>query len=202
MSNFRKIDNTSFDQKASIRKAALELIDNPIIMETHAGIGDIYRAIYYPYERGIAMEKDGFKCEILAHQRPSWAVYQADSPLALTLGAGGHLGVNFLDVDPYGDSWPTIQAFFSSTRPFPRRMVLAVNDGLRQKIRTGGGWDSKTLQPVVRVMGNDLWHRYLDACRLLLGDAIKSNGYHITKFSGYYTGEGKKLTHFIALLEK
>lgn len=202
MMAFEKQDNASFDHKVSLRQTALEFIELPIIMETHAGIGDIFQVVYHQYKIGVAFDKNPMKCEILARQRPTWAVYQADSQVALSLGAGSHLEVNFLDVDPYGDSWPTIKAFFGSQRTFTDRMVLVVNDGLRKKVQIGGSWNSKTLRPVARVMGNDLWHRYLDACKLLLSNTIKDTGYRMSKFDGYYTGEGKRMTHFMALLER
>lgn len=200
---FEKKDNVTFDQKVSLRKVGLSLLDEPpVIMETHGGIGDIYSAIYHPYEDGVVLEKDSLKCEILSRQRPTWAVYQADSPLALKQGVGSHLKINFLDLDPYGDCWPTMQGFFESKRPFAKRMVVCVNDGLRQKVRTGGAWDSSTLEPVVHLLGNNIWPVYLEACKILLNQAVTTVGYRVRKFEGYYAGVGKKLTHFIAILDR
>ena len=200
---FQQKDNDSIDDKVALRQVALSAVrDKPVIMKTHGGMGAIYDRLYYPYDQGVVFDKDSLKAQMLSQQRPTWCVYQADVEKALSLGAGAHMEINYLDLDPYGDSWPTINAYFGSKRPFAKRMIVVVNDGLRQKIRAGGAWDSKTLEPIVLMWGNQLWDKYLDACKVLLGMAIKDTGYEIKVFEGYYTGNGKKLTHFMAILER
>lgn len=198
-----KLDNSSYRLKVSLRQVALQLVDGiPVIIETHGGMGRIYEAIYNHVEDGVVFESESDKCAYLAEQRPSWAVYQADSSQALLHGAGSHLVCNYLDVDPYGECWPTINGYFSSDREFSKRMVVVVNDGLRHQLQLGIGWRTKSLDGVVGKYGNNLWGIYLDVCRELLDNACSQQGYMIMNFRGYYTGRSSKLTHFVALLEK
>lgn len=199
-----QVDNSTFDQKIMLRQTAVRALNGvtPVVMETHGGIGDVFGTVYRDVVDGVVFEKDSSRTAVLAHQRPSWAVYEADCVPALQLGAGGHLCVNLLDVDPYGDPWPAIQAFMVSRRPFADSMVVVVNDGLRQKVRGGGSWDSGTLAPVVERWGNDLWGRYLEACEWLMGEAAQAAGYRVVFFDGYYTGVEKKMTHYLAVLNR
>jgi hypothetical protein len=204
--NNPQVDNNTFEQKIMLRKTALNQLaawgDTAVVMETHGGIGDVWSALYHDIADGVVMEKKGDRAIHLAHQRPSWAVYECDSVHALTYGAGKHLAVNLLDVDPYGSCWDTVRAFFTSERPFARRMVLVVNDGMRQKVRVGGAFDTEILQPVVQKWGNDLWDIYLDVCRYLVGSFTAVPGYRVTFFDGYYCGVELKMTHFVAVLEQ
>ncbi len=196
-----KQDNITFDQKVMLRQTAVSLIQNPVIMETHGGYGDVYQALYHEIENGVVFEKDANRTTHLAHQRPSWAVYEADCVTTIGLGAGSHLCVNLLDIDPYGDPHPTIKAFFNSQRPFAQKMVMVVNDGLRHVVRGGKAWDVGTLQPVVQQWGNDLWNHYLEACEWLVREAAAVAGYEVTFFEGYYTGIELKMTHYLVKLE-
>lgn len=196
------VDNNTYEQKVSLRVTALrQLRDIPVVMETHGGIGDVWAAVYRHVVDGVVFDKQADRAELLAHQRPTWSVYNADCTPAIRNGAGKHLCVNLLDIDPYGDSWPTIQAYFASKRPFPERMIIVVNDGLRHKVRAGGAWDSGTLEPVVQRWGNDLWDKYLDACAFLLEDAVQAAGYQVAFFDGYHCGVEQKMTHFIGELK-
>jgi hypothetical protein len=50
---------------------------------------------------------------------------------AITGGVASHLaGINLVDVDAYGDSFPAIEAIFSSKLQLANRLVLVVNGGL------------------------------------------------------------------------
>ena len=89
---------------------------------------------YSHLDRGIVFEKNEAKAGLLGRQRPTWAVYEADSEYAISQGVGADLPVNFLDLDPYGQPWGTLEAFFSSDREFPDSIAVVVNDGLRQKL--------------------------------------------------------------------
>ncbi|MFO8154416.1 MAG: hypothetical protein R6U87_00105, partial [Thiohalospira sp.] len=100
-------------------------------METHGGLGQIWSVCYRGLTDGIVIEKDPERARFLARQRPTWAVYQGAAEVVLAGGGGAHLCVTVLDVDPYGDPWPTIGPFFQSDRPFPETLAVAVNDGLR-----------------------------------------------------------------------
>jgi len=195
-------DNSTFQQKAALRRAVLAEIDRPVVMETHGGIGAIYRACYSGVKQGIVFETNERKADILAGQRPSWSVYQSDSTKALAVGAGAHLEVNVLDLDPYGEPWPTIAAFFGTDRPRANRLWVVVNDGLRQKVGMGGAGKVGSLQKMVQRYGNNLHDIYLDICRELLAEHAKAAGYALRRFRGYYTGHAQQMTHYAALLEQ
>lgn len=174
----------------------------PVVMETHGGNGHIWQACYSEVADGVVFEKDERKVGRLARQRPAWAVYQADSVMALGSGAGRHLAVNVLDVDPYGDPWPTIAAFFASERPRPDPLYVVVNDGLRQKIKMGGAWSVGTMQGVVQRYGNDLYDVYLDVCEELMHEQAVKAGYALDRFTGFYCGYMRQMTHYLAVLTR
>jgi hypothetical protein len=193
-------DNSTFREKAALRRRALGWIDDPVVLETHGGAGKLYRAVYAHVAQGAVFEQDERKAEVLAGQRPTWAVYQGDCVAALADGAAGWLPANILDLDPYGEPWPALRAFFQSERPRPGRMVVVVNDGLRQKVRAGGAWSVGSLARVVQRFGNDLHDRYLEACHWLVTEEVRPAGYAVTHFEGYYCGHNQQMTHYLAVL--
>jgi len=194
-------DNSTFKEKLALRRALLKLVEDPIVLEAHGGAGAIWQRLYSGFEAGIVFEKDPRKAEFLARQRPTWSVYEGDCTRGLVDGAGGHLPVNYVDIDPYGDPWPTIAAFFLSERPRTDRVALAVNDGLRQRVRLGLSWKTKTLEGVVQRWGNNqLYVKYLDVCQELMEEAAKPAGYHIERWFGYHTGDKQMMTHYAAVL--
>lgn len=202
MSAFQ-VDNSTYPDKVSLRITALKLLkEPPVVLETHGGSGEIFQAVYQHVPVGTVIEKDRFKVETLAYQRPGWAVYQGSSPDLLRNGAGSHLTHNVLDVDPYGDPWPTIKGFFQSPRPFADEMVVVVNDGLRTKIMMGTAWDAGSLEEMVEKYGNDLYEKYLPLCRELMEKAVNPAGYAVKKWAGYYCGQNDRMTHYACLLTK
>lgn len=195
-------DNSTFAQKAALRRAVLREVVDPVILETHGGAGALYRACYSHIRRGLVFERDEEKANLLAGQRPTWSVYRADVVSALADGAGAHLAINLLDCDPYGEPWPILRAFFGSDRPFAPRLWLVVNDGLRIRLRYGMAWRTESLRAVVAQLGTDLYPIYLDVCQLLVGEIAKAAGYTLRRFRGYYAGHNDGLTHYAALLER
>jgi len=197
-----KKDNSTFNQKVILRKRALLRLGilRPIVMETHGGEGRIWETCYAHLHRGVVFEKDSDRADLLARQRPTWAVYEADSELALADGVGAHVTVDLLDVDPYGSSWETIEAFFISERPFAPKMVVAVNDGLRESLEMAQGWKTKSLQPVIDRHGNNLYPIYLEVCRELMEIHTAKAAYQVESFAGYYCGIRGKMCHFLAVL--
>lgn len=195
-----KKDNTTLDLKVRLRLNALQELADPIVMETHAGYGRIWWRCYRHIENGIAFEKDIKKADALARQRPTWAIYQCDCVMALKSGVGGHLPVNFLDLDPYGEPWPAIDAFFGSDRPRPDKLIICVNDGLRQKVRYAS-WSIHSLQAMVRKYGNaSIYDRYMEICRELLEIKAAQAGYRLSRWTGYYCGHNGHMTHYAAVL--
>jgi len=180
----------------------LSRVESPVIMETHGGFGRLYRACYDSIAHGVVFEKKPERAQLLALQRPTWAVYQADCVMAVAGGAGAHLPVNVLDCDPYGDPWPVISVFFDSDRPRPDVVFVVVNDGLRQKVRMGGAWGTKTLSDAVSRFGNDLHDYYLDVCKVLLAEKAARAGYSLSRFVGYYCGHAQQMTHYLAVLNR
>lgn len=181
----------------------LKLVDNPVVMETHGGYGMLYHQCYSNVKSGVVMEKDAKKTAVLAHQRATWAVYECDCVEALKAGVGAHLPVNFLDVDPYGEPWPVIDAFFQSRRYFPTVLGVVVNDGLRQKVKMNGGWDVASLQAVVSRHGSRaMYGNYLEISRDLLQEKAGQRGYTLTRWAGYYCGYHDQMTHYAALFTR
>lgn len=188
-----------------IRCRALEALDEePVILEGFGGYGALFDSCYAHVSRGVVFEKNPLKSAALAAQRPRWSVYEADVENALRGGAGSHLLVNFVDLDPYGSPWESMEAYFGSERRFAERLVVVVNDGLRQRVRFGGAWSVEALKPMVQKFGNNLHAKYLEVCRELLTEKAAVAGYRLDRFSGYYCGNSRASTstHYYATLSK
>lgn len=177
-------------------------IAEPVVMETHGGKGELFEACYRGVNDGVVFEKDPKKSKVLGRQRPTWAVYEADCVYCLGVGIGDHLEINLLDVDPYGDPWPAVEAFFKGERPRVDKLFVAVNDGLRQSTVMKDSWNVETLRTAVSKYGNDLHGIYLEVCKELMAEKASLAGYDLTHFFGYYCGHTKQMTHYLALLEK
>ena len=172
----------------------------PVVMETHGGLGRLFIGCYEDIAQGIVFEQQPSRVEVLARQRPSWAVYGGDCERLLTVGVGAHLSVDWLDLDPYGSPWEALHAFLTSARPRASHVVLTVNDGLRLRVKIDQSWRTPVLEPVVRRFGNDLHDRYLQVCRWLLEREAGEAGYDLSRFEGYYCGHAAQMTHYAALL--
>lgn len=201
----KQLDNSTYKQKVALRKKGLEIlreagIERPIVLESHGGKGELFKAVYEHLDAGIVFETDPKKSAVLGKQRPTWAVYEADSVVALAGGVGAHLTIDLLDIDPYGECWPVIDSFFTSERSFAPVLAVAVNDGLRQKLAMGGAWDVISMQGPVQRHGNDLHPIYLEVCRELLEEKAAHAGYQVDHFAGYYCGAKQQMTHFLAVL--
>lgn len=170
-------------------------------METHGGYGAVWRRCYAGIEQGVVFEKDPLRTARLAQQRPTWAVYECDCEQALSAGVGFHVPVNFVDFDPYGEPWPAIDAFFSVKRDWPQVLAVAVNDGLRQKLSMGGGWDVESMRSMVAKYGaKAMYENYLIVCQELLQEKAGQVGYTLTGWAGYYCGYLGQMTHYGAVL--
>ena len=196
-------DHTTLDLKCSLRRNLLEYIETPVVMETHGGQGEIFKRCYKDFTRGVVFEKNKEKAYYLARQRPTWSVYECDCLVALKYSVGKHLPVNFLDLDPYGQPWPIIERFFSGKYGFQPRMALAVNDGLRLRLRVSGSHRVDSLKKIELKYGSDVIHdNYLAICKELVAEKVALAGYKIKQWAGYYTGNAKQMSHYGAILEK
>lgn len=191
-------DNSTLSWKLMLRRQMLARVAQPVILETHGGRGEVYASLYREIAHGVVLEQDPAKADHLALQRPTWAVYETESVAALAGGVGAHLPINVLDVDPYGEPWPVLDAFFTSERAFPADLAIVVNDGLRQKIKLGGAWSVGSLKEIVAEFGNQLYPCYLEVCRELLTRKARRRGYRLSGFSGYYCGAMEQMTHYLA----
>lgn len=196
-------DNSTLRRKTALRRQALiEMTCEPVVMETHGGYGRLWERCYADIPRGIVFEVPPEKTDVLARQRPTWAVYEGDCVPALAAGIGSHLAVTLLDVDPYGEPWPVLDAYFGSDRPFPPELHVVVNDGLRQKVQRGGSGTIASLKDVVQRRGNALYDQYLDVCRELVQEKAGQVGYTLTGWAGYYCGYIGQMTHYHATLRR
>jgi hypothetical protein len=179
------------------------LSNAPVVLETHGGEGLLYRASYADCSMGLVFERDNAKVAALAAQRPTWAVYQADCVAAIGAGVGSEVPVTLLDVDPWGDPWPVLKAFFSTPREPVPQLGVVVNDGLRQKLKLHGGWTSRSMERAVLTWGNDALHdNYLEVCREELELLAAAAGYRIDRWTGYYGGHAQQMTHYAAVLTR
>jgi len=199
----RKKDNSTLRQKSLLRQKLLAEIDDPVVLETHGGAGKLFLACYKDVAAGIVFEKEPVKTAILAQQRPAWLVYECDSRHALASGVGARLQPDFFDLDPYGDPWPFIDCLLAGGHYRPVRMALAVNDGLRQKLKLNGGWSVRSMRQMVERHGNNsLYANYLEICRENMAGLAQAAGYHLVRWAGYYCGHVDQMTHYAAVLER
>lgn len=207
-------DNSTFDRKVKLRIATLaELGQPPVILETHGGFGRLFARCYRQFESGIVFEKDSAKVDYLAEQRPTWAVYQADCGTALLAGIGRHLPINFVDLDPYGSPWETLDSFLSGFHPTVSRLAIVVNDGLRNALKMKIGWKIEVLRNARAHFGlNNLYSQYAEICRWMMEERATAAGYRLAKWTAYYNrhpeirkqGElpGENCTHWAAIIER
>lgn len=198
-----KKDNTTFLQKVTLRRRLLQEIKDPRILETHGGYGKIYSCCYSEVENGCVFEVDEGKAESLTVQRPTWSVYQSDCVKSMKMGVPGHLEFNFIDVDPYGSSWPAIDAVLSGSIHLADKVAFAVNDGLRQKLRIGSGWEVKQMAgPCARYGNANLFFKYEQICRDMMQEKSSKAGYALEDWVCYYCGHNGDMTHFGAVLRR
>jgi len=196
----KKKDNSTFEQKVDDRLRVLgRLNSEPVVCETHGGFGRLFTRVYHDVSRGIVFDKDAAKADALSVQRPTWRVYHGDAQVWLAAGVGRDLSANIIDIDPYGSPWECLDAYLASRR-VDRELWIVANDGLRQSLMLGIGWHVGVLAPVVQRRGNNLFSVYLDVCEEMLADRAKKASAKLARFSGYYCGHGKRMTHWIAML--
>lgn len=204
-----KKDNAGFHEKVKLRQRALTNIRDPLsVLEVYAGEGKLGSKLYGEAAFGIGFEKNEKKCQKLSRLRPSWRIYEGDAVGMCAAGVGAlqadesARALTVVDFDPYGDPWPAISALLRGEAKLAPRIVIAVNDGLRQKVKMGGAWASHSLEPVVEKFGADLFEVYLEVCRYLLEENAREGGYSLAGFEGFYGGAMKQMTHYYAVLER
>ena len=196
-------DNSTISQKAALRVELRKLLPPALaILETHGGSGKLFKRVYDDVTVGLVLDSDAMKAELLARQRPTWRVYEAKAEKAIAAGLGADFACNLVDVDPYGEPWPTLEAYFTSERQRPAVIGFAVNDGLRQKLKVQAGWQVRSMRQPIEHFGNTQLHsNYLDVCRWKFERFAELIGYNITHWAGYYCGKSDDNTHYAAVLE-
>jgi len=164
-------------------------------------MGHVWERAWPDIDRGAVFDTDTVKAEHLSRQRPGFSVYQNKAEDALAVGAASHLEVGIVDCDPYGEPWPTLEAFFTTERPRLPLIGVAVNDGLRQKLRLQGGWHVASMRGAVERFGNAAMHaKYLDVARWKMEQLAAIAGYRLQMWTGYYCGDKGDMTHYAAVL--
>ena len=203
-----KKDNAGFRDKLRLRREALKEVapdaENRrlVVLEAYAGEGHIGRELYSSASPGVALEKNERKAGRLARERPAWRVYECDSVKALAAGLASDVPFNLVDLDPYGSPWPCVDALFAHGRRMADRLVIAVNDGLRQHVRIGRAWRGHDLHDAVARFGNDLHDVYLEVCRYMMQNKADQAGYDMIGFRGFYAGHTRLMTHYYAVLTR
>ena len=82
-------------------------------------------------------------------------MYEADAEEAIAAEVGFQFAPDLFDLDPYGSPWPVFDAIVGQSAKWSRGPVgFAVNDGLRQKLKPGGGWHVGAMREAVAEFGN------------------------------------------------
>ncbi|MDL2315495.1 hypothetical protein LJC59_00230 [Desulfovibrio sp. OttesenSCG-928-A18] len=159
---------------------------------------DCYRGI-----PGTVLEKNQDKASALAEQRPEWAVYEGDSEKIIAAGVGFHIPINFVDIDPYGDPWPVVDAVFSQAEKMPDKWGLVVNDGLKHFLMLGGAWKVKRLAKFVERYGNKgVVEAYWDICREIIEGKAHACGMGLEWWRTWSGGHGGQMTHYAAVISR
>ena len=205
--------NATIRSKVSLRIKALKELEQPVVMETHGGMGKIWIQCYSHMDTGVVFEKRPEKASSLALQRPGWAVYETDCEVALRHGVGSHLPINFVDFDPYGGPWVAIDSFFEGIKPGVPRLVFTVTDGLPVRLKLNTAWITDGFQDAVDHFGNArIYHEYAEVCKWLMQRKAAKAGYILRRWawhdnrrpdlggSGEHPGEG--VVHYAAVMDR
>lgn len=194
-------DNSTFLYKRELRTRALSKTKEPVILETHGGQGKLFKSCYAQVPFGVVCEKKIPAANILAAQRPTWAVYCGDTLKMLAGGLGKVWPFNFIDLDPYGSPFDCLEAIFAAGLAEPV-VRFVVNDGLRQKVNVGGAWDCAALSEIVDDFGNSINKQYLAAAKEKIRRVAGRGGYDVNEWFGYYCGHADQMTHYTFVAER
>ena len=195
-------DNSTLTNKTQLRRSLLAEIDDPVILEPYGGKGIIWWHCYQDVMQGTVIEKQEDKADVLARQRPTWAVFCGDALAVLQSGVCRRLTYNYVDIDPYGEPWATIDLVLGGAVPLARRVGVVVHDGLRSNLRMNTAWKVAAMQWAVQQWGNERVHdNYIAICQQMLEKKAEQAGYRLLRWAGYYCGSNNTMTHYAAVLE-
>lgn len=170
--------------------------EQPVVCECHAGSDDFGVSLYREFD-GVAFDRDWRKTGMLVKRSPSWAVYEGKSDVLARIGAGRHLRITLLDINPYGAPWSLLRAWFDSPREHPNQMILVAYDGLRA-MKMGKAWDNDELQDAVMRFGADqLQENYGIISEALVEEITGQVGYELAWWR-YSDGGRNRAAHWIA----
>lgn len=196
-----QIDNTVLASKIRLRREMLGEVEAPVVYETHGGLGEVWRYCYASLPTGVVTETDPKKAQVLAAQRPTWAVYKGRAEVALAAGAVEIFGVNIVDMDPYGSAWLLIDALFSA--PLPELLVLVVHDGMMRKAKQGAAWTCAALLDAVAEHGNEWVKRnYKHVCREMVERKAAQAGLSLCRWEVDVCGAFVQQLNYAAVLAR
>lgn len=197
-----KKDNGSRGVKAYVRHELMRVLPPSAVLETCGGSGGMYNDCYRGLP-GVVIEKNTRKAEALAEQRPTWAVYEGDAEKIVAAGAGFHLHISFVDIDPYGDPWPLVDAVFSRAKDLPDTWGLVVNDGLKRFLMLGRAWKLERFRKYVEEHGNkNIPGMYPQICREMIEQKAHACGAGLSWWLCRSGGHGRQMTHYAAVISR
>lgn len=113
------------------------------VLEMFAGEGGLYRGVWARFT-GICVDKVAAKVAQAARQRPRWGCYEGDAVRFLACGMAPEPW-DVVDLDAYGEPWPALRAWATSTRAFAPVTHLFCTDGYRRQRNLSA--PSRTLFP-------------------------------------------------------
>lgn len=189
-----QIDNSTLRQKIAMRISGLEIAGDCRIVETNGGFGKVGDACGYEKFQGMVFEKMEPKAKVLALKRPAWMVFEADAVKAIK-GMKFSSDYSFFDVDPYGDPFEYLAGIANASES--KRLIIAVNDGLRNKAKRGGSFACESLKKAVHHFGNDsIYDRYLEVVDWITKDIFSNSGFKAKILRGYHCKSGD-MTHYL-----
>lgn len=117
----------------AIRRLAEAAAPPGPVLETHGGTGWLASTVYAG-RTGIGIELNQRKAAARARILPAWWSIVGDSASVLRSGALRWFAPAIIDVDPYGDPWPALEAAAAGVS-VPPAVVLAVTDGLPRALQ-------------------------------------------------------------------
>lgn len=188
-----KKDNSTLALKVALRQEALKQVSGaPFVLDAFGGYGVLGTRLYDGC-RGVILERDRQKVDVLARLRPAWSVLEGNCELMLAGGLAKEYPITFADFDAYGSPWNALLPFIRSVTG---DVVIVVTDGLRAKVKVCDGFGVDVLKSALRYFGDKLYNRYLDVCRWML----ENEGARVTAMRGCYAGALKQMTLYWAKL--
>ncbi len=147
----KKRDHGSFELKLLLRKKLIRGITQAAALDLFAGEGRLLLELCAGFERVHAVEKDPAKWSVLTRRlqeegRANVSVWRMDNASFIREVLPGIGGINFIDLDSYGNPLPAVKRLFSVWRP-ERTTAVAVTDGGRLSFIRGGRVRMKNYLP-------------------------------------------------------